>query len=128
MQLTIVEPDQLIIVDGKSQRFDLSTYELPENFWALQWNMDKGHIEYNLSEVPDQSPDSIDNLPDWAQPILDEHERLTKEQEEQQEARARKALFIANGRARKDRIRTHTIARKHQKQQQINDYVKEQMP
>lgn len=128
MQLTIVEPDNLTIVDGKTQKFDLSPFDLPEHFWALQWQTSQGHIEYNLSEVPNQTPDTIDALPDWTQPILAEHERLTQEQDEQQQARVRQSMFIINGQARKDRIQQQTIAQTQQEQKQINDYVKEQMP
>ncbi len=128
MRLTIVEPDNLTIVNGKSQQFDLSPFELPEHFWALQWHTDKGNIEYNLYEVPDHQPEDIDTLPDWTQPIIDEHERLTSEQEEQQDVIARQSLFIQNGLARKDRIKNQTISRKHKEQQQINQFVKEQMP
>ena len=128
MQLTIVEPDNLTIVDGKAQQFYLSPFDLPEHFWALQWQNDKGHIEYNSSEDPHKHPDIIYSLPDWTQPIIDEHERLSEEQEEHQEALARQSLFISNGQARKARIQQQTIARKHQEQQQINHFVKEQMP
>ena len=128
MQLTIVEPDNITIVDDRAQQFDLTPFDLPEHFWALQWQTNKGHIEYNLSEVSDQPPDIIDALPDWTKPILTEHERLTKEQEEQQEASARQSLFINNGQARKDRIQQQTIAKKQHEQQQINRFVKEQMP
>ncbi len=128
MQLTIVEPDNLTILDGKTQQFELSSYDLPEHFWALQWQYMTGHIEFNQYEVPNKPPETIDALPDWTQPIIDEHERLTREQEEEQESRVRQSLFISNGHARKDRIQQQTIARKRREQQQINNFVKDQMP
>ncbi|WP_420588185.1 hypothetical protein [Bacterioplanoides sp.] len=127
MQLTIVEPDNLTIVDGKTQQFDLSGYELPDHFWALQWQDDKGHIEYNISEVPDRQPDNIDTLPDWTESIIAEHQRLTQEQQKQQDASAAQSLFISNGQARKHRVKKQTRARAKQEQQTINQFVREQM-
>lgn len=67
MRITIINEDGAV---GVNEEFyfdlDLSECELPESFWALQWNErggDRGHIEYNS---PDIQNDLITELPTWA--------------------------------------------------------------
>ena len=45
MKLTLVAEDKVVVKDGQEQH-DLELKWLPSNVWALQWNDDKGHIEY----------------------------------------------------------------------------------
>lgn len=63
MKLTIVAIDNSIGKDNVFYGdFDLSSANVPSNVWALQWNNNAGHIEYN--DGTDNL--SINTLPDWA--------------------------------------------------------------
>jgi hypothetical protein len=51
--------------EGLFYACDLSTCELPANFWALQWEEwepNKGHIEFRSPMTPNQD---ITALPSW---------------------------------------------------------------
>lgn len=64
MRLVILA-DGTIGKEGKFYTCDLSSCELPVNFWALQWEEwepNKGHIEFNSPSIPNQD---ITSLPDW---------------------------------------------------------------
>ena len=76
MQLTIIKPDNLTIIDAESLTFDLSGFEMPESFWALQWRHNQGEVEYDLRINPHHNPDLITELPDWTAPIIEEYDRL----------------------------------------------------
>ena len=99
MQLTIVKQDNIVVVDNQVQTFDLSGYDLLENFWALQWQEKIGEIEYT-----DKNNEKIDVLPNWTKPIVAEHKRLINEQKLQQEKVNQQAVYLENGQARKNRI------------------------
>ena len=75
MNVTIVYPDDLVIIDGKPQRFDLSSYSFPAAFWALQWHNNQGEIEFNNTEANQM----ITELPEWTTAIIEEHARLTEQ-------------------------------------------------
>lgn len=112
MRLTIVKEDNLVLIDRQVQTFDLSGYELPESFWALQWQETSGEIEYT-----DKNNEKIDVLPDWTKLIIAEHQRLTEEQKLQQEKANQQAVYLENGQARKNRI-------SKQKEQQFQKTIK----
>ena len=120
MNLTIVQPDNLTLIDNTPQRFDLSPFDVPENLWALQWQQESGEIEYT-----GQPNEPITELPGWTTPIIEEHQRLTEEQALQKEKQQREAVYLANGTARKERLQQQTINRLKQEQQRINDIVLE---
>ena len=101
MNLTIVKADNLVIVDDQPQQVDLSTFNLPNYFWALQWRDDHGEIEFNNHELNE----SIAKLPDWAIAIVAEYHRFSEEQNQQLVKDEQKAVFIANGMAREERIK-----------------------
>ena len=71
MRLTIVKDDNLVMIDQRPIRFDLSPYDLPENFHALQWYDDHGEEEFNDGTLNQ----TIDNLDAYA-PIIEEYDRL----------------------------------------------------
>ena len=64
MRLVILKETNTV---GKDNVFydnlDLSSCELPENLWALQWDGSAGEIEYESSMVQN---DNITELPSWA--------------------------------------------------------------
>ena len=66
MKLTIIREDGAVYRDGISfSSLDLSF--VPSNVHALQWNNDKGWIEYSDdSDGNKQNNDMIDILPEWA--------------------------------------------------------------
>ena len=99
MRLTIVKEDNLVLIDRQVQTFDLSGYELPESFWALQWQETSGEIEYT-----DKNNEKIDTVPEWTKPIIAKHRRLTEEQKLKQEKENQQAFYLQNGQARKNRI------------------------
>ncbi len=126
--LTLVEQDQLVILNGLPQHFDLEGYDQPDDLWALQWTGSDGHIEFDQQHSPGKPNEAISQLPDWTGPIIAEHIRLTEEQQEEADKQAAGAVFITNGQARRDRIQRQSIAARKSEQQQINQFVKEQMP
>lgn len=86
MRLTIVKDDDMVIKDGEPIKVDIQNVGLPEDFHALQWNEDKGHVEY---KDPQKYNDDITDLTPF-QNIIDlydqEKQRLADEKalEEQQ--------------------------------------------
>ena len=119
MQLTIVKEDNIILVDGLAQWFDLSGYSLPENLWALQWQDKAGEIEYT-----DENNEIIDSLPDWTNAVIEEHKRLVEDQKLQQEKENQQNFFLQNGQVRIQRIQRQNEAQKIENQKNINDYVR----
>ncbi len=105
MLLTIVKPDNLVMLDESPLNIDLDAYEHPDNLHALQWRDNERHIEFN-----DQPNQALTELPSWVNPIIEEHQRLTKQKLEEQEIADRQSVFTSNGQARKTRLQ--------QKQQQ----------
>lgn len=118
MQITIVKADNLVLIDGQSQAFNLSQYDLPHGFWALQWNDQSGEVEY------ENNNQFIDILPDWTKPIIAEHQRLTDEQKIQQVKDNRQVIFLQNGQVRTERIQNQQATQKAKDQKTINDYVR----
>lgn len=121
MHITIVREDNFVLIDGNPQNFELSLYDLPEGLWALQWAETKGEIELSDGNV------FIDELPEWTAPLITEHERLTAEQNNQQQQEQRQAVFIMNGAVRADRLKKNTVAKHAAEQNKINDFVRSLM-
>jgi len=44
MQISIVNEDKVIVLDGEGLNFD---FTLADNIWAIQWDGTTGEIEYN---------------------------------------------------------------------------------
>ena len=66
MKLTIIREDGAVYQDGIA-RSNLNLSFVPSNVHALQWNNDKGWIEYSEdSDGNKQNNDKIDVLPEWA--------------------------------------------------------------
>jgi hypothetical protein len=66
MKLTIIKDDQTVYKDGQVyEKLDLS--QLPLDVHALQWNNDKGHIEF-VDNV--KANEAITELPLWANDAL----------------------------------------------------------
>lgn len=122
MNLIIIRPHNLVVVDTDALNFDLSE-SIPENLYALQWQQTHGHIEYT-----DQPNEDITELPDWAVAVVEEHQRLLQVQEQQQRMQAQHEIMLVNGQARKERVRKARVARQRAEQQAINHFVREQMP
>jgi hypothetical protein len=66
MKLTIIRNDGAVYKDSVSYA-DLSLPTVPSDVHALQWNNDKGHIEF-LDNV--KANESITELPSWANDAL----------------------------------------------------------
>ena len=66
MKLTIIKEDGAVYKDGKSY-LELSLPTIPNDVHALQWNNDKGHIEFiDDAKINEQ----ITELPSWANDAL----------------------------------------------------------
>lgn len=78
MRLTIVKDDNIIIKDNRPISVNLST--LPEDFHALQWLNDSGHIEFKTrnkanQEISDLTPyQNLIDLYDQEKKRLDDEE------------------------------------------------------
>lgn len=70
MKLTIIPADGAVYKDGVSySRLDLSS--APQTIHALQWDGDKGWLEFvNESEFRRPPNEAITELPSWAQDAL----------------------------------------------------------
>lgn len=69
MKLTIINDDKAVYVDGVS-RSGLDLTSIPINVHALQWNIDKGWIEFNDG----QNNEEITALPTWANDSVAEYD------------------------------------------------------
>lgn len=118
MQLTIVEPDNLVLIDQRPQTMNLIDFDVPENLHALQWQNDKGHIE-----LSNQLNEDISTLPKWTTAIITEHERLTELQKEQEDEAAKENIHISNGQARQERMKKQD----QEEQIVINDSVRRKL-
>jgi hypothetical protein len=66
MKLTIIKDDGAVYKDGKIYS-NLSLPTIPSDVHALQWNNDKGHVEFvNNVKVNEE----ITELPSWANDAL----------------------------------------------------------
>ena len=66
MKLTIIKDDGAVYKDSVSYA-DLSLPTIPSDVHALQWNNDKGHIEF-VDNV--KTNEEITELPSWANDSL----------------------------------------------------------
>jgi len=66
MKLSIIREDGAVYQDGVAH-LNLNLSYIPSNIHALQWNNDKGWIEYSQdSDGNKQANESINVLPEWA--------------------------------------------------------------
>jgi hypothetical protein len=74
MKLSIIPSDNAVYIDGKFNQ-DLTWEDTPENVHALQWNNDKGWIEF-VSDEDGNKPanEIITELPQWALNAITEWE------------------------------------------------------
>ena len=66
MKLTIIKNDGAVYKDSMSYS-NLSLTNIPSNVHALQWNNDKGHVEF-VDNV--KANEAITELPSWANDAL----------------------------------------------------------
>ena len=67
MRLTIIVVDGAVGKDGVFyDRLDLTSCQIPNNIWALQWDGASGHIEFD-TPIPNED---ITSLPVWATACL----------------------------------------------------------
>ncbi len=76
MRLTIVKPDNLVIIDKEPVTVDLTAFSLPDHLHALQWYGNHGEIEFD-DGTPNQT---IDNITAY-QPVIDRYVELKKQAE-----------------------------------------------
>ncbi|MDB5610662.1 MAG: hypothetical protein JWP25_7562 [Bradyrhizobium sp.] len=65
MKVTIVRPDNVVIVDGRAMRVDCGT--LPDYVRIVQWDEDHGHVEmfpYGSEFVPSIDIENLDDFRD----------------------------------------------------------------
>jgi hypothetical protein len=82
MKLTIIPIDGNVKKDGVGYlKLDLSSCAIPNDVHALQWNENKGWIEYESAEIANEN---ITELPSWASlavSIWEKVDQVTKEEE-----------------------------------------------
>jgi hypothetical protein len=67
MRITIITETNTVGINGEFyNNLDLSSCDIPNNIWALQWNGSAGHIEFN-TPIPNED---ITSLPAWVNPCL----------------------------------------------------------
>lgn len=68
MKLTIISSDNAVYKDGLSySSLNLSSANIPADVHALQWDTNKGHIEFINNVKPNEI---ITELPSWANDAL----------------------------------------------------------
>lgn len=100
MQLTIVYPDDLVVIDRYCKTIPLEPFDTPDNFQALQWSNDSGQIEYT-----DYAVEPITELPAWAMEIVDEFNRLRGIESDLIRKQQQSEVYVSNGTARVERNR-----------------------
>lgn len=97
MRLVIIKETGTVGKDGETyDDLDLSSCNLPNNLWALQWyDNNTGHIEY---DSPMTQNDEITELPDWANACINVWQ-ATKEAAIAAEAAAVAAIQAAEKKA-----------------------------
>jgi hypothetical protein len=69
MKLTIIFPDDIVIIDGIALKVDCSA--MSPGIHAVQWNGQRGHIEYAVDDVGNKKlNDQIEDVAQF-QPIID---------------------------------------------------------
>lgn len=93
MRLVIIKETNTVIKDNQFyDNLDLSSCNLPNNLWALQWyDNNTGHIEYDSPMIQN---DEITELPTWANACV-EVWQLAKEAEEARLAAEEEARLAA---------------------------------
>jgi hypothetical protein len=85
MRVTIVVDDDLVLVDGKPAKVDLSPL-VADNIHAVQWYGDKGEVEFRSDPMGDRGPnDRIKDI-EYFQRYIDAW-RVQREADEQRERR-----------------------------------------
>ena len=123
MNLSIFTDNDVVTVDGYQLVFDLSKFDLPEKLWAVFWDGESGHMEY----TDDRLHEDISQLPDWVQPIIQEHQRLTELQESERKQAERQAVHVSNGSNRQSRIEDYQQQKQQDRQEKINQLVMEKL-
>ena len=72
MRITIIPIDNAVYKDDKCYiRLDLSSCNIPNNIHALQWNNNKGWIEYKTNDDGSRPEnEDISELPTWVDKAL----------------------------------------------------------
>jgi len=82
MRLTIIKDDHRVYVDGVSYEIDCSG--LPEDFHALQWDDNIGHVEYvKLPHMKEHKPNEIITDISAYQTYIDAHAKLAEQNKNQ---------------------------------------------
>lgn len=99
MRLTIVTETSTV---GKDRVFyddlNLTQCQIPNNVWALQWNNNAGHIEFNTT-VPNED---ITSLPAWATACLAVWD--AKDYEEKHPPAPTPEQIISNNKAKAEKL------------------------
>lgn len=73
MKLTILNPDNMVIVDDVAHTIDLTAHNLDSNIHAIQFDTTAGEVEYR-----DDTPNTAISNIDQYQAIIDEHAALVQ--------------------------------------------------
>ena len=96
--VTVVAEDHRIIVDGDVLEFD---FPIDPEIWAIQWDGDKGHIEYRDNRMPERIQDK-ERVTSWIALHAAEKERRRVEAETR--ASAAEQARLRDPDARKDEL------------------------
>jgi hypothetical protein len=90
MKLTIIVPDNIVIVDGEPVGVDVSGFASLQGIHAVQWDGKRGHLEY-AQDDPDEFRHNtvLTSIDDYADVIEAWHARR-KEVEAEEAERQRK--------------------------------------
>ena len=122
MQLTIVYPDDLVVIDRVCQTIQLDPFNPPVNLHALQWSGKAGRIEYD-----DYTVDPIVELPQWALDVVDEFNRLRNINQDKLAEQERMQLAEGNGKARLERDRQRQIDRAKHYMKELSGHLQRQL-
>ena len=99
MRLTIIRDMGLVHIDGRGYD-ELDMTGVPEEIHALQWDGEKGEIEYASSDIPNES---VSVMPAWASSKSSEvYALLAADDKKEADAKAAHEAYLASDQYKKD--------------------------
>lgn len=99
MRLTIIRDMGLVHIDGRGYD-ELDMTGVPEEIHALQWDGEKGEIEYVSSDMPNEL---VSVMPSWASKVSSEvYALLVADDKKEADAKAAHEAYLASDQYKKD--------------------------
>ena len=99
MRLTIIRDMGLVHIDGRGYD-ELDMTDVPAEVHALQWDGEKGEIEYASNDVQNES---VTSMPAWASKVSSAiYAKLAADDKKEADAKAAHEAYLASDQYKKD--------------------------